>query len=261
MPHTARSIIKVIQNALPPMGERTNDVFHAVFDDVTVHGVVVTFQATQHVLERAVELDAKLIVTHEPTFYQDGALDDLQQDPIYRAKRAFIEQHKLSIWRCHDAWHRRTPDGINEGFVQHVGWGTCASDAALRSFELPATTLGALANELSRKLDTEVRVSGDLSMPVRTVSISLGCAGWPTQRQRLLTSDVVVCGEAREWETYEYARDSSRLGVPRGAIVLGHQASEEPGMRHLAHFVRAIVPDLPVYHTDARPPFCTVCAK
>lgn len=257
MPHTARSIVRTLQNALPPMGEKTNDVFHSVFEDVPIHAVVVTFQATARVLEEAVRRDAKLIVTHEPTFYQDGPLDDLAQDPIYLAKRAFIEKHTLSIWRCHDAWHRRSPDGINEGFVKHMGWSAYA-DEALRSFDLPATTLRELASELSRKLDTHVRVSGDLSMPVRKASISLGCAGWHTQRERLQRADVVICGEAREWETYEYARDSTPLGSPRGAIILGHQASEEPGMHHLAAFISDLVPDLPVHHVNCAVPFTTI---
>ena len=39
--------------------------------------------------------------------------------------------------------------------------------------------------------------------------------------------DVFVCGEPREWDAVEYARDSIAAGKKKGLIVLGHDMSEE----------------------------------
>ncbi len=34
--------------------------------------------------------------------------------------------------------------------------------------------------------------------------------------------NLIVIGEAREWETVEYVRDASQAGMPKAVIILGH---------------------------------------
>lgn len=264
MQATAESIVDRIRQALPAPGEKTVDVFHTHHRAVAVSTVVVTMQATRRVLEEAVRLGAQLIITHEPTFYVDGDRLDLPAYAAARAeKQAYTDAHRLSIWRCHDAWHRRRPDGIAEGFALHMGWAAHAIGDELRLFDLPEVTLGRLAAELAGRVGADqVRVVGDLSRPVRRVGVSSGCPGWQVHIELLGSPgiDVLVCGEAREWETYELVRDAQARGGGPALVVLGHVASEEPGMRHFARWLQDLSPELDVHYVASSSPYAHVAA-
>lgn len=91
--------------------------------DQKVTGIVTTFLATLKVLQKTVELGANLVITHEPTFYNHlDEQDWLQDDPVYEAKRRFIEEHQIAIWRFHDYWHMHHPDGVLTGALKKLGW-------------------------------------------------------------------------------------------------------------------------------------------
>ena len=65
--------------------------------------------ATLDVLERAVERGDNLVITHEPTFYSHRdtiAVLESEGDKVLAAKRKYIADHGLIIWRFHR--HRRT---------------------------------------------------------------------------------------------------------------------------------------------------------
>lgn len=97
------SIIATVPEA--PLADSV-DVFKSGDPTQVVTGIVTTFTATMNVLRQVVDLGANLVITHEPTFYDHRDQTAwLENDPVYAAKRAFIEQHKLTIWRFHDYWH------------------------------------------------------------------------------------------------------------------------------------------------------------
>jgi hypothetical protein len=124
---TAREVIARIQEHVGvPWQAETVDTFKAGNPDTPVTGVAVTMMATMDVLERAAASGENLIITHEPTFYNHlDKLDELdlkENDPVLAAKLAFMKKHNLVIWRFHDHWHRRKPDGIVAGMVHALGW-------------------------------------------------------------------------------------------------------------------------------------------
>jgi hypothetical protein len=59
-------------------------------------------------------------------------------------------------------------------------------------------------------------------------------------------------GELAEWETSEYVRDAAHAGQNRAALVVGHAASEEPGMKWLADWLRPRFPAVTVTHVPLR---------
>src|SRR5437588_10924990 len=103
---TAREVVARIQAhvGIPWMAE-TVDTFKAGNPDTEVKGIAVTMMATLDVLQRAAAAGQNLIITHEPTFYnhQDkpDELEQKENDPVLAAKRAFIAEHHLVIWRFH----------------------------------------------------------------------------------------------------------------------------------------------------------------
>ena len=49
-------------------------------------------------------------------------------------------------------------------------------------------------------------------------------------------------------------RDASQMGMNKGMLVLGHERSEECGMKHLPAWLKSITGDLPVTFVDAQEP-------
>src|ERR1700674_4834413 len=124
---TASEVIARIQQHVGvPWQSETVDTFKAGNPDAPVTGIAVTMMATMDVLERAAAAGENLIITHEPTFYnhldKPDQLEQKESDPVLATKRAFIKEHGLVVWRFHDHWHRRNPDGIEAGMVHALGW-------------------------------------------------------------------------------------------------------------------------------------------
>src|SRR6202035_3660969 len=119
---TARQLVERIkQNVHVPWSEATVDTFKAGNPDVEVTGVATTFLANLDVLQRAAASGKNFVITHEPTFYSHlDRTESLAGDKVFEEKKAFIEQHNMVVWRFHDHWHRRQPDGIYEGVVKQI---------------------------------------------------------------------------------------------------------------------------------------------
>ena len=115
---TARQLVAEIQKQVGVEWQKdTVDTFKAGNPDSVVTGVALTMMATMDVLQRASAKGLNLVITHEPTFYAhlDTPEGIPESDPVWTEKRAFIEKHGLVVWRFHDHWHRRNPDGIEAG--------------------------------------------------------------------------------------------------------------------------------------------------
>ena len=223
------------------------DTFKAGDPDTPVTGIATTFLATYDVLQRAAASGKNLIVTHEPTFYEhQERTERLGDDPVLAAKRALIEKHKLVVWRFHDHWHKRQPDGIKQGMDEKMGLTPFRIDTATTwgkdipwewpLYRLPETTVGQLAATMKEKLKANiVRVVGNPDMKVTRVGFACGAPGSWTQIRMLQSEnvEVLLAGESPEWETTEYVRDAVAAGKRKAIVFLGHCNSEEGGMEYL----------------------------
>jgi len=226
---------------------------------VEVTGIVTTFLASQAVLQKAVELGANFIITHEPTFYNHlDTVDWLADDPIYRAKREFIETHHLVLWRFHDNLHTNRPDPTVAGISQALGWVEYATPETPTVYDIPPVSLGDLVQTVKTRLGIHtLRLIGRPEMVCRKVGILVGAWGGAHQmtfwRQKAV--DVLIVGETPEWETVEYARDAMIQGRSQALIVTGHANSEEPGMHWLVDWLRPKFPNIAIQHVPVGDPF------
>jgi putative NIF3 family GTP cyclohydrolase 1 type 2 len=262
-PLTAREVVARIQARVGiPWMPQTVDTFKAGNPDAEVKGIAVTMMATLDVLQRAAAAGQNLVITHEPTFFNHlDKPDDLEQkenDPVLAAKRAFIEQHDLMIWRFHDHWHRMKQDGIETGMTHALGWESFQDSGNQYVFAIPETDLDHLAIDLKRKLKIRVvRVVGDPKLRVKKVALVPGSSGFAKETRALEISDVqvLVTGEPREWETVEYVADAVTEGKSKALIILGHIPSEQAGMEECARWLKTFVSEVPVEFVPAREPF------
>jgi putative NIF3 family GTP cyclohydrolase 1 type 2 len=260
---TAQEVIDRIKAHVGvPWQADTVDTFKAGNPTTPVTGIAVTMMATMDVLQRAVAAGDNLIITHEPTFY--GHLDKAdnlhlgEKDPVLAEKRAYIEKHHLVIWRFHDFWHMRRPDGIEAGLIKTLGWEQYQDRVAPFLFSIPATTVGELAEFLKSKLAIgNIRVVGKRDMRVSRVALSPGAAGSEREIEALELPgiQVLILGETREWETVEYVADAISEGKQIALIVLSHVPSEQAGMEECTSWLKGFVKEVPVQFVAAPDPF------
>ena len=263
-PPTARQVIDQIKAHVGvPWREETVDTIKAGDPDTPVTGIATTMMATFDVLKRAHAEGKNLVITHEPTFYSHQDKTDVfekENDPVWADKLKFIIDHKMVVWRFHDHWHMRRPDGIMEGVLRSLGWEKFYNPE-MRVAKLPAAmTLAALAADVQKKLGAKVlRVVGDRNMKVTTIALQPG-AGGPAGHRRALQRpevEVLLIGEVPEWETIEYVNDASAQGKRKALILVGHIPSEQPGMDNCATWLKTFITNVPVGFVPTIEPFWT----
>jgi putative NIF3 family GTP cyclohydrolase 1 type 2 len=260
---TARDVIARIQQQVGvPWRSDTVDTFKAGNPDSPVSGIAVTMMATLDVLQRAAAAGDNLIITHEPTFFDhldiSDQLPEKDIDPVLAAKRQFIAEHGLVIWRFHDHWHARNPDGIEAGMVHALGWEKFQDANNQYLFTIPETPLQKLAAEIKRKLGIHIiRVVGDPGLRITKLALAPGAAGLTRQAKALEMPGVqaLVIGEAQEWEAVEYVADAGSEGRQKSLIILGHIPSEQAGMEECTSWLKTFVTEVPIQFVPAREPF------
>lgn len=245
-----------------------------------VTGIVTTAMASLAVLRQAVEAGANVVVSSQPTFYAkvDARTPPVPRgpgggppgggpaggpppatpppapaapaDPVFAAKNAFIDTHKLVVVRLYDHWKLREPDPQAIGLAQAMGWTTPQAGADARRYDIPATTVAALVASLGKNLRVNggLRIVGDPTTSVRRIGLLPGSTPIQAALKLLPEVDAVVAGEVREWESVEYARDVVAAGRRKALILVGRVLSEDPGMRVCADWLKTVAPGVPVRH-------------
>lgn len=256
------TIDRILQDIPVKRFDETVDVVKTGDPQQPLTGIATTFLASQEVIQKAIQLGANLIIAHEPVFYNHlDRVDWLENNPVYQAKRELLDEQHIVVFRFHDYWHSHRPDGIYLGLVQQLGWDgyiNLENDAPV--FNIPPTTVKELAIELKEKLGARsVRVVGDLEMPCTRIGFLVGAGGAEFAinfNSNVAEVDALVCGEGGgEWETCEYMRDAVTQGRQQALLLVGHAASEEPGMAYLAEWLRQRFSDVPITHIPLGEPF------
>jgi putative NIF3 family GTP cyclohydrolase 1 type 2 len=262
-PPTARQIIDQIKgNVGVPWREETVDTIKAGDPETAITGIATTMMATFDVLRRAAAEGKNLVITHEPTFYSHQDKTDVlekENDAVWADKYKFIRDHKLVVWRFHDHWHMRRPDGIMQGVLRSLDWEKLY-DPETRLVKVPETTVEKLAGDVQKKLGAKVlRVVGSKEMKVTTVALQPG-AGGPVGHRRALQRnevEVLLIGEVPEWETIEYVSDAAAQGKRKALLLVGHIPSEQPGMENCADWLKTFIKNVPVGFVPTIEPFWT----
>jgi putative NIF3 family GTP cyclohydrolase 1 type 2 len=259
-PLTAGEVVARIRNSIGIPWEYSTyrDTFKIGGPQTVVHGIATSFGANLRVLQLANRAGLNMVIVHEPTFYSDGdRLDLVRDDPLYRMKLQWAELNNIVVWRNHDHWHRRNPDGIRTGWIRGVGWESYKVNGSLNDFSIPETTLGELAKDLARRLDTRsLRVIGDPAL--RVSRVRTGGRALAQIMDNLQNFDCLLSNDNREYDTYEYMRDLVLSGARKGAIFASHSSGEDLGMEEHARWLKPIVTEVPIQFIPTTDEFWTV---
>ena len=257
---TAGEVIdRIKKNVGVPWRAETVDTLKAGGADTRVKGIATTMMATLDVLQKAAAAERNFVITHEPTFYgHEDKTDELAGDPTYQFKAGFIKKNDMAIFRFHDHWHAHRPDGIATGMVEELEWTKNVDPQNARLFRFDNIALSDLARQMRERLKIRaMRVVGDPALRVRTAAANWGYANQMGGIRSLARPevDVLIVGEAREWEVVEYAADTISSGKKKALIVLGHIVSEQAGMKNCARWLKTFVSEVPVEFVAAEEPF------
>lgn len=257
--YTVKQIIDLFLKEIPEAPfDKTVDTLKSGSADTKVTGIVTTMFATVEVIRKAIDLKANFIIAHEPTFYSH--LDDtdwLQKDEVYQYKANLLNQHNIAVWRNHDYLHTHKPDGVMAGLVAALGWQKYVQSQSQARFVLPATSFKDLVSHVKSKLNIQmVRYMGEPAQSCQKVLLLPGASGAKRHIAEIEKEkpDVVLVGEAQEWETVEYVRDARAKGDKLSLVLLGHAVSEEPGAEWMTSWLKTKVPSLKVTHVVSKNP-------
>jgi putative NIF3 family GTP cyclohydrolase 1 type 2 len=279
---TARELIDRITAQIGvPWKPETVDGLKAGDPATVVTGVVTTAMATMAVLQQAVKAGANVVITSQPTFYAkaDARTPPAPRgpggggppggpppaalvaapppDPVFTAKNAFIDRHKLVIVRLSDHWRLREPDPLAVGLAQAMGWTRHQVSGDPRRYDVPALTVDALVAAIAKNLRASggIRVVGEPKTSVRRIGLLPGSTPIQASLKMLPEVDAIVAGEVREWESVEYARDQVAAGHKKALILVGRVLSEDPGMQLCADWLKTVIPGVPVRHVAVGDPY------
>jgi putative NIF3 family GTP cyclohydrolase 1 type 2 len=241
---------------------RTPTVDNLVAGDPDIHvkSIATTMMATFDVCKRAEALGCNFIVTHETPFYlHQDKIDDIRENPVLKAKQAFLTEHNMAVLHFHDHLHAMHPDGVAKGMIEQLGWEQhIDATGDLKRLHFQGLPLRQLTQQMAATLKARtIRVVGDPDLAVHTVATSWGYCGREGGIQILSDPgvEVLVCGETREWELVEFAQDAITAGEKKALVIVGHVLSEQGGMRFATSWLNGFVPEVPVIFVPAREPF------
>jgi putative NIF3 family GTP cyclohydrolase 1 type 2 len=277
-PLTAQQVVDRIQkNIGVPLQPDSLDSIKAGDPSQIVTGIATTGMATMDVLTRAVKEKANLIVTLEPVFF--GRLDGqsppaapsagrapaggrgpagvASDDPVYAAKKEFIEKNGLVVFRFTDHWRLRKPDPFAVGFARTLGWTKYRVGDDPTRYDVPGVTLEALVDDLAKRLHARagIRVVGKPQDRMSRIALLPGVSTPAETIKALPACDVVIAGETREWESVLYAQDTVAAGQKKGFVMVGRVLSEEPGMSVCADWLKTLAPEVKVSWLPASDPY------
>lgn len=266
---TARQVIDRIRNQCgTTWKDSPADVFTAGDQDTVVTGILTSYTPSIEVLKQSVDRGKNLLIAQQPPYYLETE-EYLKNDPAFLFKKEYIDKNKLVLWRFYDNWNARGADGQLLGLAKALGWdkyhiyddmaGEHRYSSRNKYFKLPGSTLKDKIIEIKKKLNIQgIRVIGNPATKIKKAALSHGMFRL-SELQEILKYpgvDLVVIAEAIEWESCEYFRDFlTWKGHNKAMILIGREASEDPGYGEVASWLKTFIPEVPIEWISAKEPF------
>jgi putative NIF3 family GTP cyclohydrolase 1 type 2 len=211
--------------------------------DADVDRCLVTWMPSFKALRFMVDRDFRLLICHEPTFWNhldDRAGKDNQKS---EEKLAYIQDHGIVIVRNHDCWDRWPNVGIPWAWAAFLGLGNrpnkVSPDGYQHRYDIDPVPLETFARHVAERCtgigEPLVQVTGDSSQMVSRIGIGTGCGCDISTYQQMDCDCSIVCDDGScYWAEIQRAEDCEHP-----VIRVNHGTSEEPGMVTLTDYINA----------------------
>lgn len=209
-----------------------------------VRGVLVSLDVTPESIDAAQRAGANVLLTHHPVYLKAPSAfvprsdqnHPLSSETLYKAIKAGVTVISLHTNLDRSIEARKLLASMLEvstsGSLEHP------DDARAKGYGMVSgaveLSLSDLAVRAARAFNTDPRVWGRPSSPVRRLSMLGGSLGDFGDHALACGADAVICGEAG----YHVCQDLAARGL--GIILLGHDTSEQPFTKVLADAVHEI---------------------
>jgi putative NIF3 family GTP cyclohydrolase 1 type 2 len=277
-------VVKMKRSLGSSWTESSADGFQIGSPETLVTGVGVAWTPTLEVLRKAVAEKKNLIVTKEGPFWEDSSarLEQgvsgrspkalIEGTSLYRFKQDYLLKHDLVVWRFSANWDQANRNFGLQGLATALGWEKLVDTGLDNSlgpigaaeYTVPTTTLLELIQMLKQRLKMDApRALGDPSARIQKVVL---CPGFLTKLnmmaiERHSKPDAILCGDACEWETFEYCEDLITAGWSKAMVLLGLAASQDAGAKEVAAWVDSLGLNLPVSCIETGSPFTPVTGR
>ncbi len=212
--------------------------------EVETDSVVVALDITHAVIDEAVRVGAKLIVSHHPVIF-----DPLRKLEAGSVPYRLVQEGITAV--CVHTNLDKAAGGVNDCLAERLGLQNVrvAPDGMSRLGDLPQPLSAAVfADHVSQVLHTAVRVRQGEDL-IRTVALC-GGAGADLVLSLLGEADAALTGEVKHHEW---------LAVPSGKTLIdgGHFATEAPVIDQVLAWLREAFSTLPVVIYRGEAPYIT----
>lgn len=213
--------------------------------EAEVDGIAVAWMSYTWALERAVELDCNLFLTHEATYYDHFVEPAPENFPdavadLIREKHAFVDNHNLTILRCHDVWDKYPDRGVPDSWGEQLAFvdtdgEPSEADGYYRVYELGDRTARGVAEQVAhntQELGQEaVQLMGPADASVSRVVIGTGAITPVPELIDRYDPDMLICSDdgTSYWRDCAIATD---MEIP--IAVVNHATSEVTSIERLA---------------------------
>ena len=291
-PKVSTVIERLRAAAAPTWKDQSWDGLQSGSLDAPVKGVAVAWAPTLDVLKQAVAHGSNLILTKDPNFWYEDETPRTSVDSstsrvaegmaagsskavviktdLSAAKKKFIESNNLNIYRISENWYGKT-SMASEGLLNALGWKASSSISAVAPYPeektaivtLPAQPLLALSKSAKAKFACKsARLLGAPTAKIAKIAVHPGylTIAAITEIAKVPNLDLILTGEACEWEAFVYAEDWINAGHGKGFLMLGLAVTSDAAASGVAAWVKKTLTGIPVESLHVGDPFQPVFA-
>lgn len=227
--------------------------------DKKVRKILLALDATDKVVEQAVELNVDMLITHHPLIF--SPLKHVTDEDFIGARILKLLRNDISYYAMHtnyDVLGMADLAGDILGLENMQVLDETTEDGSVGIGKLGETasvcTLRSYCEEMKQKLKLDcVRVFGDLDMQIHKVAICPGSGKSTIQSALNKGAEVLVTGDIGHHE----GMDASAQGL--NIIDAGHYGTEYIFVDDVAKFLKEqLENDVIILKAEESPPFCTI---
>ena len=239
--------------------------------DRPISACAVAWMGTTRVIRRAIEAGCDGLLVHEPIFWTHRDDDENIFDPVEAdKKRALLDEHGITVIRCHDLWDRYPRIGVVESWAACLGFDRITRHEFIYPeparlpmpyaiAHLPAGTtltdaVTQIANRTRHLGQQHVAAIGDPQRPLERLALNVGAWGshamyWVAARDEHGAQGAVAT-EFVWWRDASWALDTGFA-----LIHANHGVSECYAIEKLCDFVKDRFPDIAWHFINEAAPY------
>ena len=210
--------------------------------------IIICWVVTYDIIQKAIENHCHFIISHENPFYLSSTNMHSAIIETVEKKKELLNQHHISIYRCHDLWDLYPHYGVLDSWVKTLNLPYDKNEQhgfyrLINNINLPTQKLALHIKEhIKQHGEIGIEVIGDLNQTIHTLAIGTGAITDVFQMYDLNADGFLVTDDGiNNWVTTQWCMDHH---IP--LIIVNHRTAENAGMLGLKEYLETIYPNLDI---------------